>query len=311
MIIFTTIDNINLEARIHFEHGFKIEKYEETPLATNLKEELKQGLGGYYMLELAKKPNRVIIYKEYDVHPTEEQIVNDITYIGYLFSIAWFVKFNLFQIGTTWYFDTKKRQLRRLAVGYDMVAALPNGRSLNTLFTPTDFIKCEALLSVFLSFNFPTKFDKTHGTTNYSGLSVLQRTVELVELSKFAHNIYHKIGLLCSSLECLFTTDANEVTHKVCERVALFLSDNAKEREDVYQKVKIAYGHRSKFFHGDKLKNITDNIYFDIDEIVRRVVVKAITEEAEIFNGSKEQIEKYFLKLLFEDKQEKINISEG
>ena len=90
-----------------------------------------------------------------------------------------------------------------------------------------------------------------------------------------------------------------QVTHKVSERVAFFLSDIATERVAICQKIKTAYNHRSKFFHGDRLKNISSEIFFDIDDIVRKTMVKALTEKSDIFMGTREQLNQYFLDLVF------------
>lgn len=297
MILFTTVDNIILESRIHTPHGIKIEKYEFTPFSSTLKNELKQGLGGYY-IESLKKPNRVIVYKEYATSPSEEDLFSQMTYITYLFSMAWYQKFNSFQIGDVWYFDKIKRTLFRIGFGH--TASPPAGiKREAVLFSNNEIDSSLRFLETFLSFNFPAKFDLNRGDTDYTKISILQRAAELVELSKLTPNIYHKIGLLCSTLECLFTTDATEVAHKVSERVAFFLSDTGKERITISQKIKTAYNHRSKFFHGGKLKEISNETFFDIDDIVRRTMVKALTEKSEIFMGSQEQLNQYFTDLIF------------
>jgi hypothetical protein len=297
MILFTTVDNIILETRVHTPEGIKIEQYEHTPFASTLKNDLKQGLGGYYMRNL-RKPNRVIAYKEYTTPPTEEDLFSQMTYITYLFSIAWYQKFNSFQIGDIWYYDKNKKTLLRIGFGH--TASPPAGIKGEAVFFSNNEIDSSIrFLDTFISFNFPAKFDLTLGDTDYTNISVLQRAAELIELSKLTPNTYHKIGLLCSALECLFTTDATEVTHKVSERAAFFLSDTTKERIIISQKIKTAYSQRSKFFHGGKLKNIANDTFFDIDEIVRRTMVKALTEKAEIFMGSQEQLNKYFTDLIF------------
>lgn len=297
MILFTTVDNIILESRIHLPHGIKIESYENTPLATTLKSELQLGLGCYY-IENLKKANRVIVYKEYAAPPDEEDILSQMTYITYLFSIAWYQKFNTFQIGDVWYFDNAVRTIRRIGFGY--TALPPSGlKNKAVLFSVDEINSTIGLLDTFLSFNFPAKFDLNHGDTDYFKVSILQRAAELVELSKLTQNTYHKIGLLCSALECLFTTDATEVTHKVSERVAFFLSEKPGKRIEISKKIKGAYKHRSDFFHGNKLKKNPNGIFFDIDDIVRKTMVKALTEKSYIFMGTNDELNNYFVSLIF------------
>lgn len=297
MILFTTVDNILLKSRIHLHHGIKIENYEFTPLASVLKEELQQYLGRFY-LESLKKPNRVIVYKEFTAKPSEEEIISQMTYITYFFSIAWYQKFNTFQIGDIWYFDSSIKSLRRIGFGH--IVSPPSGLKIEAAsFSNVEINSSIGLLDTFLSFNFPGKFDLNHGDTDYSNISILQRAAELVELSKLTQNTYHKIGLLCSALECLFTTDGSEVLHKVSERVAFFLSINPTERINISKKIKRAYSYRSSFFHGNNLKKNPNEIFFDIDYIVRKTMVKVLTEKSEIFLGNTVALNQYFMDLIF------------
>lgn len=52
-------------------------------------------------------------------------------------------------------------------------------------------------------------------------------------------------------LESLFSTDNQELSHKISERAAFFLEKEAKNREKLFQDVKKIYKTRSKLVHGD------------------------------------------------------------
>ena len=52
-------------------------------------------------------------------------------------------------------------------------------------------------------------------------------------------------------LESLFrSNDTNEVSYKLCQRIALFLADNPQDARALFQKAKTCYNTRSKIIHG-------------------------------------------------------------
>ncbi len=58
------------------------------------------------------------------------------------------------------------------------------------------------------------------------------------------------IGLTCS-LEALLSTQTNEITHILAERVAVLTENKYERRLDVYRKIKDLYKIRSKLVHGN------------------------------------------------------------
>lgn len=84
-----------------------------------------------------------------------------------------------------------------------------------------------------------------------------------------------KLAIYCTALEALFSTDANELTHKIAERVACFMGASVEERLALYQKVKTAYSIRSKVLHGDiiseKAKQELTKVSVDLDSILRQI----------------------------------------
>lgn len=81
----------------------------------------------------------------------------------------------------------------------------------------------------------------------------------------------------------MFTTDSLEVSHKVGERAVCFIAKTPNERIEIYKKIKKAYTLRSNFFHGNKLKNVSDEEYYEIENLIRKVMNKAIFETSEHF----------------------------
>lgn len=55
---------------------------------------------------------------------------------------------------------------------------------------------------------------------------------------------------LCMALEALLSTSRSEITHKLAERVAVLLGNDAKARDELYKRAKHLYRIRSDLVHG-------------------------------------------------------------
>lgn len=109
-----------------------------------------------------------------------------------------------------------------------------------------------------------------------------------------------KIMYYINALECLFTTDNSEVSHKVAERICFLLGDSKEERIELYKKIKKAYGIRSKVVHGSVFsdKDIDlELISTNLDDIVRKLLV----EHSDFFNVNDDELNKNFNELIFDN----------
>jgi hypothetical protein len=102
--------------------------------------------------------------------------------------------------------------------------------------------------------------------------------------------------------ECLFTTDASEIIHKMSERVACYYTQDKAKRLEVFKLIKSAYTIRSRYFHGkdlgkDKVLKSVPEVLKQIDDLTREIFTKVIMEDQEIF-GEKD-MEPFFEKLIF------------
>jgi len=110
-----------------------------------------------------------------------------------------------------------------------------------------------------------------------------------------------KIASYCNALECLFTTDKSEVSHKIAERVALILGTSEESKKEYFDLVKKAYGYRSTVVHGQHIKGEESDfigISKSLDDILRQLLVA----EHEIFSKKDSEIETFFTNLLFTTK---------
>lgn len=117
-----------------------------------------------------------------------------------------------------------------------------------------------------------------------------------------------KMAMYMSCLECLFSTEAQEVTQKVCERVAFYLEETLIEREQTFNVMQIAYDIRSRYVHGSKIGTKKDKeraslefqmkLALQVDLIVRRVMAGVIAlDHANFLNEG--TIATYLKRLIF------------
>lgn len=113
-----------------------------------------------------------------------------------------------------------------------------------------------------------------------------------------------KIAHYCSALESLFSTDSIELSHKLSERVALFLKKYEFDPVKVFDDIKSFYSIRSKVTHGD---SIITNKAKAIPELSQkcdnylRFILNTLLDDpglTNIFDGSKTEFENYFKKLV-------------
>lgn len=138
------------------------------------------------------------------------------------------------------------------------------------------------------------------------GYSRIGRALIFIIIGRQALNLSVKISNYCSALESIFTTDSNEISHKLSERIAFFLSQYDHVKMDVYKTIKKAYSIRSKLVHGDTLNNklIGDlpDICFQCDEYLRKIVMAILEDKRllEIFESNNQNVENYFNTLILQ-----------
>lgn len=137
-----------------------------------------------------------------------------------------------------------------------------------------------------------------------NNLPRLTRAWYFVENTRLQYDVAIKVANYVTCFEALFSTDSSELSHKLSERLALFLGEFPSEQEQIYDKMKKAYSVRSKTVHGDQLgKQYKDlkEIAVNCDNLLREALLKISGSDKliAVFNGKKEGLEKYFLDLLF------------
>jgi hypothetical protein len=112
-----------------------------------------------------------------------------------------------------------------------------------------------------------------------------------------------RISLYMTCFEILFSSDAAELTHKLSERIAFFLSNESTERREIFLKMKRAYSIRSKIVHGATLSKKDEaeiaSVAADIDNVLRDVFRKILADDTLIEQFEKADCEEFYTSLVF------------
>jgi len=138
------------------------------------------------------------------------------------------------------------------------------------------------------------------------GLSRFERAFYFMQAARASSDLGVKIANYCVCFETLFSTDVQELSHKLGERIACFLEKDLTNRISVFQKIKKAYAVRSKVIHGSKgsLKAAPQikEASVSCDNIVRRIFLQIIEGPSlqKYFWGaaSDKDLEDYFIALV-------------
>lgn len=128
------------------------------------------------------------------------------------------------------------------------------------------------------------------------------RAYNFVKAAKREFNPAMKIAHYCSALESLFSTDSSELSHKLSERIAIFLRDYGYDPIATFDDIKSFYNVRSKVTHGDSLKSskveFIPQMSVKLDNYLRTVmnIILDSNDLMEIFNGDKNEFENFFKK---------------
>jgi hypothetical protein len=138
---------------------------------------------------------------------------------------------------------------------------------------------------------------------NYNSFNRIERAIKFLQIVRETNYLPRKISLYMPIFECLFSTEAEGVSHKVSERVAFYLGD---DRKTIFADLKSAYNIRSRYLHGDEMdkaqtsKSYQMDLSTKIDEITRRVLTQIITEDSEKFLMKKDPFRTYLNNIIFE-----------
>ncbi len=139
----------------------------------------------------------------------------------------------------------------------------------------------------------------------YNSQDRISKSFNFIHNARTSSILPERITNYISFFECLFSDSAPEISHRVSERVALYLANEFDERIMIYNKLKEAYGIRSKFIHGDNLNKKLDKktslieISCLLDNYARIILNKILNGDYAIFNKNNEDLTLFFNELIF------------
>jgi hypothetical protein len=182
------------------------------------------------------------------------------------------------------------------------VNSIADGRIGNTIFTKEEIITTREVVM-----NYEPLMDhyrdggKSPLLNPYTKkLSRLSRSYSFVSAARSSSVLPLKIFHYCSALECLFTNDNSEVSHKIAERVAALIGSDYEDKKQLYKNIKKAYGIRSKLTHGQSI-NQNDTDLASSTKFLDEVLRKVLREHYEVFSEKNDgELEEYFMQVVFE-----------
>lgn len=142
---------------------------------------------------------------------------------------------------------------------------------------------------------------KTANTSKHSRITIANY---FIQNARSCNDLGLKMTSYCSALETLFSNDSTELSHKLAERVAHFLSTNKAERIVIFKFIKKAYDIRSKIVHGATIKDNhidgLESLLIEMDNTCRKIINYAFSksDKENVFGWSNEKHEEYFLDLI-------------
>lgn len=140
---------------------------------------------------------------------------------------------------------------------------------------------------------------------NQKGANRLSMALKYLDSARTSFELGLKVSFYCMCFESLFSTDSTELSHKIAERIAFFLSDDPELRIGIYRNIKSAYGVRSKVVHGDNIpaKNMekVHQVALSCDQALRQIMNKIFGSEnyTKVFTSDNNTLENFLIGFTF------------
>jgi hypothetical protein len=273
-------------------------------------------VGNVFMSRIMTKPVfycNIDATKDIDIYEIADASIGELD----LFFIAlWFIKDN--SLGYPFKVVYNELIDKVTIIGPEIQYYNHAGEVVETAFTDEEMQEAlnmvNKLHSVWPSIQNESKFNIVNDTKTRIDLLEIKhynlfnrgtRAIQIMVQARSENFALMRISMLINVLECLFTTDASELAHRISEKVASYLSKDKIERAETYKFIKKCYNTRSKFYHGQDVESklTTPDLYSDIqklEETLRKILKKVIYDDFEKFALQKIQFDEWLLSLLFD-----------
>lgn len=183
-------------------------------------------------------------------------------------------------------------------------STLSNGQHhVNSIFTLEELISWESMSNKLRTYLHMKKSGVFASFIN-KDYSRIGRSLRFITAARKENHLAMKIAHYCSSFESLFSTEASELTHKLSERVAIFLKNFGFDAMSVFDDMKSFYQIRSKVTHGDSIQITKESelpkLSVKCDDYLRKIINSILNDSnlQQLFDGNKSIFENHFKKLL-------------
>jgi hypothetical protein len=237
--------------------------------------------------------------------------LNDFLGIGQLSLVGlWLVKDNSVNTDTGFLIRQCPSPIRILAGNHIAVRFSNSSASFETTdFSREQLLKEAArLMAVWLGPQQEISGGDDADLALFGSAGRLHRLVYFVQAARAQNRLPVKIALYCACLETLFSTDSNELRHRLSERVARVLGQDPTKRREIYDQLRSAYDIRSAVIHSDILTSkygnsgALEHYSATCDQLLRRAIRKILLDAdlLKTFSGSKKTLNAFFTGLIFE-----------
>ena len=267
-------------------------------------------MAGYIEYDYFSKANSILYLEDsselFKSRPmgSHTSLVIWLDWINLLISDLWFVKEHSIECEMAYCKMRSENGDEWTSNRVNTVGSFSNGDKFKSIsMTKEQLIEWEKISNIFRSY----EYLNGHGRrTNFvdQKVSRVSRSYSFINAARLERNPAIKISHYCSSFESLFATDTSELSHKLAERVSIFMREFGYNGVEVFDKIKSFYAIRSKVTHGDYIKsnkiNSIPELSTECDEYLRFIILKIINskELISLFDGPKGAFEIYFKKKL-------------
>jgi len=272
-----------------------------------LNEELKSVAGIIEYNYLLNSNHLLVCDADQSVFPnmnSNEALVIWLVWLDMLINDCWLVKDNGIACEVAFSKMTKGDHTEWSSNFLAYSPSVSNGKQFeNTFFTLADLVQWELLSNKVQTYRHSKK-SSTLSSFIGKEYSRIARSMTFISAARREKHVAIKIAHYCSAFESLFSTDNAELSHKLSERVALFLKPFGFDPLTVFDDMKSFYNIRSKVTHGDSVQGSKEAeipvLSEKCDSYLRSIVNLIINDESLtiLFDGNNNYFEEYFKKQL-------------
>lgn len=198
----------------------------------------------------------VVIKKIFDNEPDIYEFMEKVSHALLLYKLG--------SVQPTYTLLETKTLYGRPKVGFPASSA---ASSYKYKITPKDKVGINSMIELILDKSKSQNiFSNAPDPKNYIAIAIKRYKNALFKSDTYEE----KLANLVSSLEAIYSSDSVELRFRLSQRIAILLSHYGFATHDTFDDVKVSYDIRSKYSHGDFIKNPKGK-YKDLDALTNRI----------------------------------------